>query len=365
MNQTVSAHYSHDYPTAQRSFREATSNSGWSLESHAIGVTGPDGNELTFDVACSTSGDPGQVLVISSGIHGVEGYFGSAVQMGMLDEWSQRKMPQAKIVLLHGLNAYGFAYSRRFNEDNVDPNRNFLLAGQPFAGSPPGYAELDPFLNPKRPPSSWEPFTVKAAWLIMRHGMSKLRNAIASGQYDFPQGLFFGGKGHSRMQTILQQHMPRWLAGSEQVAHLDFHTGLGDWATWKLLIDYPLSDLQRKQLTDWFGPDSFEANTESDIAYDARGGFGQWCVAQQFAPEYLFACAEFGTYPAVKVLAGLRAENQAHHWGREEDTSTKRAKETLRELFCPAAANWREQVLHQSMQLVRQAEQGLCGGAKS
>lgn len=357
--------FSQDYPEAQSRFREAATKLGFSLESHSIGENGPDGSELSFDVACSTGGDPSRVLVISSGIHGVEGFFGSAVQLGMLDEWSQGEMPQPKVVLLHGLNAYGFAYSRRFNEDNVDPNRNFLLAGQPFAGSPPGYAELDSFLNPKRPPSSWEPFSAKAVWLIAQHGMSKLRSAIASGQYDYPQGLFFGGKGPTRMQTILQQNMPRWLAGSEQVVHLDFHTGLGAWGTWKLLIDYPLSELQRKQLAGWFGADSFEANTESDIAYDARGGFGQWCVAQKFSPEYLFACAEFGTYPAVKVLAGLRAENQAHHWGKAEAASTRKAKQTLKELFCPSAASWREEVLRQSKQLVRQAEQGMCGEGKS
>ncbi|QDU76483.1 hypothetical protein Pan97_35330 [Bremerella volcania] len=353
-------YFSKDYPEAQARFREATAKLGFALESHAIGAQGPDGKELAFDVACS-AGDPRRVLVISSGIHGVEGYFGSAVQMAMFGQWSGNSVPTAKIVMLHGLNAYGFAWDRRFNEENVDPNRNFLLAGQPFAGSPPGYAELDPFLNPKRPPSSWEPFTAKAAWLIMQHGMRKLRSAIATGQYDYPQGLFFGGKGPSHMQTILQQNMPRWLAGSEQVMHLDFHTGLGAWGTWKLLIDYKLTDLQRETLTQTFGADSFEANVDSEIAYDAKGGFGQWCVAQKFAPDYLFACAEFGTYSPVKVLAGLRAENQAHHWGSGEDASTQRAKEFLKELFCPADAKWRTQVVQKSLELVRQAEEGMSG----
>lgn len=348
-----------DFHEAQSRFREATSKLGWSLESHSIGVEGPDGNDLTFDVSCSRDGDPSRVLVVSSGIHGVEGYFGSAVQLAMLDRWSKSAAPNTKVVLLHGLNAYGFAWSRRFNEENIDPNRNFLLPGQPFAGSPPGYAELDPFLNPKRPPSSWEPFTAKAVWLIVQHGMSKLRSAIASGQYDYPQGLFFGGHGPSRMQTILQQNMPRWLEGSQQVVHLDFHTGLGAWGTWKLLIDYKLSDLQRKQLTKWFGADSFEANVDSDIAYDASGGFGQWCVAQKLAPNYLFACAEFGTYSPVKVLAGLRTENQAHHWGSAGDTSTKKAKQTLKELFCPTDSAWREQVVRESVELVVQAERGM------
>ena len=352
-------YFSHDYAQARSRFREAATQLGLVLESHAIGVNGPDGSELAFDVACSSGGDAAKVLVLSSGVHGVEGYFGSAVQLALLDHWNQSGLPNVKVLLLHGLNPYGFAWSRRFNEDNVDPNRNFLLPGEPFAGSPPGYAELDSFLNPRRPPSSWEPFTAKAAFLIMRHGMRKLRSAIAVGQYDYPQGLFFGGKGPCRMQTILQQNMPRWLEGSGQAVHLDFHTGLGDSATWKLLIDYKLSDLQRRQLTDWFGAASFEANTDSDIAYEARGGFGQWCVAQQFAENYLFACAEFGTYPPVKVLAGLRAENQAHHWGRVGAPATSNAKHRLKELFCPEASGWRATVIRESLQLIDQAIAGL------
>lgn len=351
----MSRYFSQDYVEAQSRFREGATKLGFSLESHSIGVQGPDGNDLEFDVACSTGGDPSRVIVLSSGVHGVEGYFGSAVQMAMLEQWTQAGMPSAKVVMLHGLNAYGFAWSRRFNEENIDPNRNFLLPGEAFSGSPPGYAELDSFLNPKRPPFSFEPFKVKAAWLIMQHGMKKLRSAIATGQYDYPQGLFFGGQGPSRMQSILQQHMPRWLEGSEQVIHLDFHTGLGDWATWKLLIDYKLTDLQRETLTQCFGPESFEANDDSDIAYDARGGFGQWCVAQKYAQHYLFACAEFGTYPAVKVLAGLRAENQAHHWGRAEDTSTRKAKQRLKNLFCPESPQWRETVVQESLKLIHQA----------
>ena len=31
--------------------------------------------------------------------------------------------------------------------------------------------------------------------------------------------------------------------------------------------------------------------------------------------SYFYLCAEFGTYPPVRMLAGLRAENQAQFWG--------------------------------------------------
>ena len=354
----MSTPFSPDYAAARQRFRQSASRLGWRQEALPIGLAGPAGEELTLDVAASPAGDPERVLVISSGLHGVEGFFGSAVQVALLEQWADRP-PPARCVLLHGLNPHGFAWRRRFDENNVDPNRNFLLEGQRFEGAPEGYAALDPLLNPRRPPSRWEPFLLKAAWAIARYGMPALRQTIAGGQYAFPRGLFFGGAGPSRTHRLLAENLGRWLPGARSVVHLDFHTGLGAWGSWKLLIDYPLRDEQRAWLTEWFGVDSFEACDTAGIAFDARGGLGLWCVNRGLAPDYLFACAEFGTYGPVTVLAGLRAENQAHHWGAPTDPATERAKRRLVELFCPADEGWRERVIARSVDLINRALSGL------
>lgn len=351
--------FSVDYFAARQRFREAAARLGWQLEAHPIATAGPNGEELSIDVGYSSGGESENVLVVSSGLHGVEGFFGSAVQLALLQHWVSADPPPIKCVFLHALNPYGFAWLRRFDEHNVDLNRNFLLPGEKFQGAPEGYAQLDAFLNPRRPPSRWEPFSIKALWLIAKRGMPALRQAVASGQYEFPRGLFFGGDGPSELQPLLDDNLSRWLHGSRRVVHLDFHTGLGRMGECKLLIDYALSDRQRNWLADRFGADAFEACDPGGVAYDARGGFGRWCVSRHLAPEYLFACAEFGTYRPVKVLAGLRAENQAHHWGAASSAGTRQAKERLQELFCPAATRWRVQVIERSLELIAQALQGL------
>ena len=55
----------------------------------------------------------------SSGLHGIEGIAGSAIQLF----WLQQSIPllpkDRAIILVHVLNPYGMAWLRRFNEDNV------------------------------------------------------------------------------------------------------------------------------------------------------------------------------------------------------------------------------------------------------
>lgn len=370
---SASALFSADYATARERFREAVARLGWQCEAHPITgespasgrLAGPHGEELTIDVAMSPGDGSKKALVLSSGLHGVEGFFGSAVQLGLLEEWSARPqtVPPVRCVLLHGLNPYGFAWLRRADENNVDPNRNFLFEGEAYAGSPEGYAKLDLLLNSKWAPSRWEPFLLMAVLTVARYGMPRLKQTVAAGQYDFPKGLFYGGAAPSSAYRVVAAHIDRWLAGVGDVVHLDFHTGLGRSGTCKLLLDYEPTAEQRTRLSNWFGADSFEVGNAHRLSYEARGGLGRWCVGRRPDVNYLFATAEFGTYGSLQVFRGLRAENQAHHWGDPKSRSTRWAKQLLKEAFGPASPAWREQVLARSFDLVEQAERGMRGDA--
>jgi hypothetical protein len=354
-----------DYATARQRFRDGASTLGWTLESHPIDARGPAGELLTIDVAASPTPQPhAPALVVSSGLHGVEGPFGSAVQLAWMKRLAAAANPNerthpVRFVFLHALNPYGFAHRRRFDEDNVDPNRNFLPEGEPFAGSPAGYAALDGLLNPARPPRRFEPFGVKAAVTVARRGLRAVRQAVAAGQYDYPRGLFYGGDGPSQSHRILAANLARWLAHAPNVMHLDFHTGLGKRADCRLLIDTPLTPLRRQRLADWFGAHAFEPCNTDGVAYESRGGLGPFCVASLPQADYLFACAEYGTYPAVHVLAGLRRENRAHHWAPPGSTALNLARNRLCELFVPASPHWRRTVLAHGLNLLDRAVAGL------
>lgn len=355
--------FSSDYLTARTRFREAVEHVGWRWEPYGVGSTGPTGEELTIDVASSAQLPTDSLLVISSGLHGVEGFLGSAVQLALLHRWRRDGGPPAglRCIMLHALNPSGFAWSRRFDADNIDLNRNFLLDGVEYRGSSERYARLNGFLNPRWPPSRWDLFFLKGCWILLRYGKPAIKDAIIAGQHDFPTGLFFGGKGPSRAMQILREHMRSWIGHATTVVHLDFHTGLGSWGTYKILTSR-LRPAQREWITRTFGAATHEENDPRGVAYQPRGDLSRWCMAQNFAPTYLFAYAEFGTYTNLRVFAGLRAENQAHHWGRAGEPSTIAAKERLRELFCPASAEWRSQALEQGIDIVDKTVNGILRG---
>ena len=353
--------FSPDYVSARQRFGELAANLGAVCERYPIEGKGPSGEQLTIDFASFGPADADRLLVISSGLHGVEGYFGSAVQLDWMRACVESDGAPADVrcLLIHSLNPFGFAWSRRFDEQNIDPNRNFLLSGESYSGCDPMYRRLDGLLNPKRPPSRTDMFLIRAAWGVARYGKTSVKQAIAAGQYEYAQGVFYGGDGPSQTTQMLQRHLPSWISSARSVVHLDFHTGLGDWGSCKLLIDHSLTASECQRLDRWFGANAYEEHGSDGVAYRSSGSFGRWCRDQRFAADYIYACAEFGTYGNVRVLAGLRAENQAHHWAQPHDPRVAMAKANLREVFCPAAPSWRSSVLLESRELVQRAIAGL------
>ena len=157
-----------------------------------LAAQGPSGEDLTIDIARFGANTPRRAFVHTSGVHGVEAFAGSAIQLQWLDEGIPEPSSDAAIVLIHVLNPYGMAWLRLVNEHNVDLNLNFLSSDEACDGAPDGYADLDAFLNPTGP-NTFDPFYLRAGWLILRHGSRTLRQAVAGGQYVNPNGLFFGG----------------------------------------------------------------------------------------------------------------------------------------------------------------------------
>lgn len=348
--------FSGSYRAARGRFREAARAAAAPLQHHLLAGAGPDGHELAIDVALVGARNPRRAVVVSSGLHGVEGFFGSAVQLAWLRRLREgaASIPGGTlVVLLHALNPFGFAWRRRVDEDNVDLNRNFLDDGETYAGTPDHYDRVHDLLNPATPPSRLDAFRLRAAWEVRRHGLAVLQNAVATGQYEHASGLFFGGREAAAPTRLVQERFWSWTRAADEVVHLDLHTGLGEYADYRLLIEPPhVHDL------DWyrarFDPERV-APVGDDTPYAARGVMGAWLARHAGPCDYRFACLEFGTYGPLRVLAALRAESRAHHHSAPAASAYERAKRELVECFCPARRIWRRKAVARALEVIGQA----------
>ena len=168
-------YFAPDFATARERFRAATETARAERISLGLAARGPDASPLTIDIAWCGSRSAHRVLLHTSGLHGVEAFAGSAVQVAALTE-PPALAPGCALVLVHVLNPYGMAWLRRVNENNVDLNRNFLPDSAPQEGNHAAtlYDQLDALLNPPSPPAA-DLFKLRVLCRAARHGPRRLR----------------------------------------------------------------------------------------------------------------------------------------------------------------------------------------------
>ena len=353
---SAEAFFSPDYETARARFRAAAERAGARLDALPLHATSPRGQALSIDIAWFGPREPRRVLLHACGIHGLEAFTGSAVQLALLDE-PPRFAPDEAFILVHVLNPYGMAWLRRANENNVDLNRNFLADADSWSGAPALYGALDPLLNPRSPPSR-DAFGLRAAMTSFRYGFHRVKDAIAQGQYEYPQGLFFGGKalqpGPRRYLDWLRQH----LQTAEYVFAIDLHTGLGKYGSDTVIPEMRVNVTPLETLAAALGRPLVDVSGPS-VAYEVRGSMG--AALPRALPHARFDCVlqEIGTRGPLAVLHALREENRWHFFG--DGSIVHPAKQRLREALCPSAAKWRRDAVRLGVQLARAAARWVHG----
>jgi hypothetical protein len=342
--------FSPDYTTARSRFREAATATGAALHTIGLTATGPRGEPLAIDIAWLGAPRPRHVFLHTTGMHGVEAYTGSAVQLALLDS-PPAPGPEEAVILVHVLNPYGMAWLRRTNENNVDLNRNFLVDGEAFTGAPELYRVLDPLLNPPSPPAR-DGFPVRAAALAMRRGFHRVKQAIAEGQYEFDRGLFFGGRELQEGPRLFCAWLQEHVGYAAYVFALDLHTGLGRRGTDTVVLEPGTSATAPSALGGALGRTLVDPNRPS-VAYTVRGSYGSALSHLLPRSRIDFALQEIGTYPPLKVLHALREENRWHFHG--DGSIVHPTKLRLREALCPAAVDWRRKAVNRGVTLARAA----------
>lgn len=343
-------YFSKDYAGARSMFQRLARSAGIPLDGYAITGKGPGGETLATDIAWVGNREARQVLVVQSGVHGVEAFAGSAVQCSLL-EHPPSGIGDPALVLVHVVNPWGMAWLRRTNASNVDLNRNCLGPTQSYSGAPPGYEKINGLINPGSPPAK-DMFKSRAAHAILRQGRAALKQAVAGGQYEFPMGLFYGGARLQEEPALLQRWTIQRLAPAKRLLVLDIHTGLGRRGEHLVFPAFPMKESERRIVEARFGCPLQMVESDGD-RYPVTGSVSG--IYRRNFPDIdlHYFTVEFGTEPPLDVLAALRNENRHHfhsgglpgHW----------SKVALKRALCPDSPDWKERVVADGRRLVAEA----------
>ena len=345
--------FSDTYHEARRKFIAAVNAAGGSLEQYRNPHQGAAGEALYTDLATFNLPGAKTILVIGSGTHGVEGFAGSAIQVGVLRTGITEKLPDGVgLLFYHALNPYGFSHLRRFNEENVDLNRNFVEHDRAYPADE-DYDELAWLLEPTSL-SPWENLKAKTgiAWYRMTRGAPWLQSAISRGQYNHPRGLFFGGTAETWSNQVLQKVVERHLSQASRVILIDVHTGLGEFGAAEAITEiHPDTSRYEWMQHCWTTPIT-SPHAGDAVSPPVNGPLKRGFERLLPNTEVIAASLEFGTYPPIKVLWALRAENYLHHQNGLTRSDAAKIKADLKRMFYPQEETWKQAVWQQGSAMV-------------
>ena len=188
-----------------------------------------------FDIPYVLIGDGPNKIVINSGIHGIEGYFGSAAQNMFLDKFAKHLksdvLQKYTIVLVHVINGWGMQNRMREVFDVkrgglVDLNRNFGVDfGRSYALPQNPKYDLAHDVLLSKPDAVGKKNAIKDFYY--QHKADGVWDAISHGQYKHPYGLFYGGAAPMTENKMTMRIYDDVMCGAQSLTSIGLHTGLG------------------------------------------------------------------------------------------------------------------------------------------
>jgi hypothetical protein len=348
--------FPNDYRRGRAAFMEA-------CEANDLGITtrvhpdakGPDGKPLFLDTTIIGERDAKSAVLLISGTHGVEGYFGSGAQTALLrGGFAKRAKKGVKFVLLHALNPFGFAWNRRVNEQNADVNRNFVNHAKPPVNR--DYDKLVEAISPRSiAKDDYSEANAKLRAYAKAHGDFALQETISTGQYKHPHGIYFGGPSESWSAQMLKDVFREELKGVERLIAIDFHTGLGKPGAAEMITeDLPGSPAYKRARKFW-GARVQSSEAGESLSPPLKGTLDKAVARWMRGKELTFAALEVGTAPVRDVFDALRKDNWLHEYASMRHRDAKAIKQQIRQAFYPDTASWKRKVWDHSADVVESA----------
>ena len=345
-----------DYEDIRLHLQELSDGLGAEFASHPI----DESDGLYIDsFYLPSQGAQTNLVVLTTGVHGIEGYIGAA----MLDVFFGEIYPtldhsDTGVLVVANVNPYGMKHLRRYNENNVDLNRNFILDWDSFdRASNQDYPKVDTFLGPtgKIGNALWHEagFYLSLAKTAITEGADTISDALLTGQYEYPEGVYYGGDGDESSTVYLKDVFARCLESRyENIVHIDIHSGYGPRYN-MVIFNSVFETMTEAESVAAFGYDNVIAH-DSESFYATTGDttdFFYRLAQQKDTDTALFStCFEFGTigdafFDTILSLHYTVDENRNHFYPTDNGVSAQIVHENYMELFYPTETAWREKTV--------------------
>lgn len=320
---------------------------------------------LTIDSLFIEGQNHNKLFIITSGIHGPEGFAGSTLQdIYFQSLLTSEKIPETDILLIHSLNPYGYKYFQRTNPSNIDLNRNHANT-QEFFSTNQAFETMSAIYTPKYSATTGlvakVGFYCAAILKYITHGKRIILNSL-SGQYQNEKSIFYGGHQLSEESQIAQKIIETYLVNKTSVVHIDLHTGFG---TKNKLHFYGSDEFtspdQLKLVQNIFPDISIDTGKDKDF-YPTSGDFVDWTWKNHPQLKVIPMVFEFGTLDSQTLSGGLASlwtsvlENQLRFYGAASPHDKEIVKKRYEMLFNPQDINWQKAVIEQGFSALRKAE---------
>ena len=333
---------------------ESLESDGIVVEHSTYAIDEADGLYIDNILIPSTD-EQTNLIVLTTGVHGIEGYIGSV----MLDVFFEDVFPtldrtDTGVLVVANVNPYGMKYMRRYNENNVDLNRNFIENWNDFdLSSNKEYPKVVSFLQPegKMGNAFWHEveFYLSLAKEAIFTGADTISDALLTGQYEYPQGVYYGGNGDEKSTTYLKGVFSDCLDGEyENIVHIDIHSGYGP--RYNMVIFNSVQDTTTEaEAVAQFGYDYVIAQDSEEfyVTYGDTTDYFYRLARSKSSDKSLYStCFEFGTIgdsfiDSIMSLKYTVDENRQHRFPTSDETTAEIVRQNYLELFYPTETEWR------------------------
>ena len=360
--------FADSYAKARANFLKAAAIAALTTRSFIQNEKGLEGEDLAIDVAFEGQADAPNLLILSCGTQGADGFAGSAIETFLLHdhEWHEQvKRSNSAVLYVHAVNPWGMSHLTFGDAQNINFLRNFVDFSKPLPANL-GYEQL----HEKALTPAWEISAASEAAtqeIIKKYGLHFLLNIHQRGQYTRPNGFYYGGTAPSWSHQQWRKLLQIYGSQAKRIAWVDMRRGWGISSGQATLVANasPSDEEAIDRARDWWAAGDNTALVARPDALQTLIPFGTGNPVISFAQEcpqaqYTGLAAYFAVVESMQELSfAARSAQWLQAQAEPKPEDSARTHAMMRAVSFKTDSTWQGPVIAQGRQIAFQALVGL------